>query len=347
MAPKFRLANQHLFLTYKTHLDKKTMTDHLTAMGAVRVEICHESGKQREKEEEEKHPYLHTHIYVDFGKIFSSTRANIFDVKATDEKGEVENIHPNIAPIVGRGGVDKVLNYMSKEDPECIHLKKKEMKATIASLIWACQTRAEALALCAKPSDAPGILALYANKPTEVKEETFTPLPWQEDLMKKLEEKPNDRTVMWYYDEKGGCGKTRLGKWMHKNKKAYMVKALGGQYHTAPIIIGALDAGWDARVLIVDLTRSHQDTSIYDALEAIKDGVLTSTKYMGKTIDFDSPHVIVFANFLPETAMLSQDRWDIWHINRDDVGGYNITPHDWETLEYDPPESDLEDLRDY
>lgn len=328
MPPKFRLANQHLLLTYKSHLDKKMVME--VFKDAKRVEIAHENGK-----DDPDTPYAHTHIYVDWGKIFQSTRPEVFDMKVTDEKGEVEIIHPNIAPIKGRNGVEKVLNYLSKEDPECSHLKKKEAKATLASVIWACKTKQEALALCEKPSDATGILALYANRPTQIEEDKFVPLPWQATLLKELEKKPDDRTIRWIYDFKGGCGKTRLAKWMHKTKRAYMVKALGGQYHTAPIIMGALEGGWDSRILLVDLTRSCEDHAIYDALEAIKDGIITSTKYMGKTVDFDSPHVVVFANFLPEYDKLSHDRWIIWNISRDDVGGYNITPHNWNDEEED------------
>lgn len=340
MPPKFRLANQHLLLTYKTHLDKKMVTEFFGKV--ARIEIAHENGK-----DDPDTPYEHTHVYVDFGKIFQSTRPDVFDIKFKDEKGEVEAIHPNIAPIKGRNGVEKVLNYLSKEDPECAHLKKKEARATLASVIWSCKTRQEALSLCQKPSDATGILALYANRPTTTEEDKFEPRPWQAALLKELEKKPDDRTIRWIYDREGGCGKSRLAKWMHKTKRAYMVKALGGQYHTAPIIMGALDQGWDSRILLVDLTRSCEEHAIYDALEAIKDGVLTSTKYMGRTVDFESPHVVVFANFLPDVHKLSLDRWIIWDINQDDVGGYNITPHNWDDSESDISQESLNELGRY
>lgn len=43
--------------------------------------------------------------------------------------------------------------------------------------------------------------------------------PWQEKLAKEIKEPPNDRTVLWYWCEKGGSGKTQFCKWLIVQRK--------------------------------------------------------------------------------------------------------------------------------
>jgi len=43
----------------------------------------------------------------------------------------------------------------------------------------------------------------------------------------------------------------------------------------------------------------------------LKDGVVFSGKYEGGARLFPPPHVIIFANFLPDFTKLSADRWVI------------------------------------
>ena len=49
----------------------------------------------------------------------------------------------------------------------------------------------------------------------------------------------------------------------------------------------------------------------YSAIESLKDGLLFSGKYEGGVKLFPPPHVVIFANFLPDMTKLSIDRWDI------------------------------------
>lgn len=47
-------------------------------------------------------------------------------------------------------------------------------------------------------------------------------------------------------------------------------------------------------------------------MEKLKDGAVFSPKYESQIIKLDKiPHVIVMANFKPQTKLLSEDRWDI------------------------------------
>lgn len=37
---------------------------------------------------------------------------------------------------------------------------------------------------------------------------------WQIDIIKQLDEIPDERTINWVYDPKGGAGKTKFSKWL-------------------------------------------------------------------------------------------------------------------------------------
>jgi len=69
------------------------------------------------------------------------------------------------------------------------------------------------------------------------------------------------------------------------------------------------------RCVIWDLPRSAMGNISYATLEAVKNGMVCNTKYETGVKIFNSPHIIVFANFPPDSpAQLSEDRWVIEEI---------------------------------
>lgn len=69
---------------------------------------------------------------------------------------------------------------------------------------------------------------------------------------------------------------------------------------------------------IIDIPRAlkkDQLRQFFGAVETIKDGYAYDDRYHFKEEYFDCPNIWIFTNILPETEMLSKDRWKIWTFN--------------------------------
>lgn len=136
--------------------------------------------------------------------------------------------------------------------------------------------------------------------------------PWQKDILKIIESEPDDRTVYWIYDQKGCNGKTVFSKYLHAKENAIIATA-GGNKDIACLLAVLKEGGRDLNdknTFIFNFPRSTEGIS-YKAIESVKDGLMTSTKYESATLVFNCPHVICFSNELPDLYKLSEDRWNI------------------------------------
>lgn len=132
---------------------------------------------------------------------------------------------------------------------------------------------------------------------------------WQEHCFEILIDKnPDDRTIYWVHDESGNKGKTSFIKYMAVHHKACV-------YNNAPTKDIAFALPDDPKIILFNLSRSSETRFNYSALEALKDGMIFSSKYESKAKLFNSPHVMVFCNFAPDREAMSADRWSIIDIN--------------------------------
>lgn len=67
-------------------------------------------------------------------------------------------------------------------------------------------------------------------------------------------------------------------------------------------------------VALFHYVRSQEIFISYEAIESVKDGIFFSAKYESGMCLFNSPHVLVFANFMPDITKLSKDRWQVFEI---------------------------------
>ena len=127
---------------------------------------------------------------------------------------------------------------------------------------------------------------------------------WQSELVAKLSEVPDDRTIHWYYDMEGNKGKSYFAK-----------NYAGSNYYVNGGKSADIFYGYEYQsVIFFDLARMKQDIVQYDVMEAFKNGQFYSTKYESKLVRFNVPHVVVFSNFYPDLGKLSSDRWNIIEI---------------------------------
>lgn len=144
-----------------------------------------------------------------------------------------------------------------------------------------------------------------AVEESRVERENFVPRDgWQSELMDTLSRPADSRSIIWIYDLQGNKGKSYFAR--NYQERNYYVT--GGK--AADIFYGYEYQS----VVFFDLARMKQDIVQYDVMEAFKNGQFYSTKYESKLVRFNIPHVVVFANFYPDTSKLSFDRWDIREI---------------------------------
>lgn len=152
--------------------------------------------------------------------------------------------------------------------------------------------------------------------------------PWQQAILDSIETKADNRKVTWLYEETGNVGKSTITRFLASTGKAYTpdISKVADMYY-----------GYNYEpVIIFDIPRSKAEhiDHFYTAVEQFKNGNFTSTKYEPRHMLFPSPHVIVFANFKPDTSKLSMDRWDIIPIIDEQVAENNPKKRKLEDEEY-------------
>nr|WAE42275.1 MAG: replication associated protein [Cressdnaviricota sp.] len=138
--------------------------------------------------------------------------------------------------------------------------------------------------------------------------------PWQQELKDLVAGKPEKRKIYWYWESKGNIGKTDFAKSLCISSENVIY--VGGK--ASDIKHGIIEmkkkVGVFPRTVIWDIVRSLEEYVSYQALEEIKNGIFFSGKFESGMCLYNTPHVIVFANFAPETSKLSADRWVIKEI---------------------------------
>lgn len=151
---------------------------------------------------------------------------------------------------------------------------------------------------------ASGISTLFATLSAQPAAETdFQPRPWQQDIITRISQDPDDRKIIWVTDRSGNQGKTRLVTHLVRNHQAVR---LSGRMADMCYAFSMQPA----RIVCFDITRAAADSSdhLYSMGEQLKSGSIFSTKYQSRTIHFSPPHVIYFSNDTWKRDKFSHDR---------------------------------------
>lgn len=135
---------------------------------------------------------------------------------------------------------------------------------------------------------------------------------WQLELLNIVSKKPNDRTVNWYWSEEGGIGKSCFVKHLLMNNNAILCTK--GKYNDICNLVFNAKLNESKNIVLFDLPRNNGNLISYDAVESIKNGMISNMKYETGFVIFPPPHVIIFANSAPDRDKLSHDRWNVREI---------------------------------
>lgn len=135
---------------------------------------------------------------------------------------------------------------------------------------------------------------------------------WQKEILNIISNDADDRTIHWYWERKGGAGKTSFTKYLVLEHAAALTGGKGADIKNS--IIEWKKSHEDPDIVVINLTRSHEEYVSYDGIESVKDMCFYSGKYEGGVVVGNCPHVFVFANFPPDESKLSTDRWRVREI---------------------------------
>lgn len=142
--------------------------------------------------------------------------------------------------------------------------------------------------------------------------------PWQKNVVDFCKNYADDRTVNWFWEENGKVGKSALARYFIDNYNECLYVDGGRKEDIAQYVATSGIRNWDNPVMLFNIPR-QKTTISYSAIEALKDGMIFSPKYESGMIRFNSPHIIVFANFAPDEkqmSFMSADRWIITKVEK-------------------------------
>lgn len=137
--------------------------------------------------------------------------------------------------------------------------------------------------------------------------------PWQEKIVSIIKEQACDRIIWWFWEPKGGLGKTTFQKWLFLNFPG--VTPLSGKsadMKNGLIEYMEINNNKVPKVVLVNLPKTFNHNYFsYEGTEAIKDMWFYSGKYKGGVVCNRNPHLMIFANKEPDIEEMSPDRWNI------------------------------------
>lgn len=193
----------------------------------------------------------------------------------------------------------------------------EQMKLISSTAHWEfIRYKKKAIAYCSKVETRTG--KVYQNMGVRIERPLNDPFlkhkpkTWQSKILKIIDQEPDLRKIHWFWESKGGTGKSLFSKHLILKHNALVI---GGSKRDIQFGIMEWIKKQDLTLVIVDIPRCSYNKISYQALECIKNGFFFSTKYESGMCVFNTPHVIVFANSEPQYNNLSNDRWVIYDIN--------------------------------
>lgn len=136
--------------------------------------------------------------------------------------------------------------------------------------------------------------------------------PWQQCIVDQYDTW-DTRHINLIYDPCGNIGKSTLVGYMRAHRLAVKLPYCNDYKDIMRMVMDIPTS----RCYLIDMPRAickdrlHQ---FYAAIEEVKSGYAYDDRYHFKDKVFDCPNIWVFSNTLPQTDLLSNDRWRIWQV---------------------------------
>ena len=129
-----------------------------------------------------------------------------------------------------------------------------------------------------------------------------------------LDQKPDDRSIYWFWEETGCAGKTTFQKWIFQNYPNVIITSgkIGDMKNC--VLTYIQNTNMYPKYVLVNIPRVNNGNVSIAGLECIKDMFFYSPKYEGGQVCGPNPHIIVFANEEPEYHKLSEDRLKVYNL---------------------------------
>lgn len=236
-----------------------------------------------------------------------------FDIKTEKYLMASNSPPPVMIPVSTAAILGEQQNSMSTEHNSYPVIEDDSMSedysfSSIVEKIWQCETPEEVIRLCTTSEDVIPYLEVFKYRPLDERHVNYTEEirnmelnQYQEEWWSRLQEQDN-RKILWIADIPGGKGKNMFGKWLAVTQEAETVMFIEEGIYCA------YEGG---EYVYVNITRSMEDDIRYDVLEALKDGMMVSSKHQGRIDFYIEPKLIVFANCEPDRSKMTMDRWEV------------------------------------
>jgi len=134
---------------------------------------------------------------------------------------------------------------------------------------------------------------------------------------KILEQKPDDRSIYWFWENDGCAGKTTFQKWIFLNYPNVIITSGKIADMKMSVLTYIQNTNMYPKVVLVNIPRVNRGCVSIAGLECIKDMFFYSNKYEGGQVCGPNPHIVVFSNEEPPYHKLSEDRLKVYNISND------------------------------
>lgn len=266
------------------------------------------------EESDKEHPYLHTHIVVEWNNKVDTNNIQCFDY---------DKIHPHIYAINNdqyychlwkkylegykkSGYVKPIEIYTSEVEPVFIEDKKRKFDELCNEIVnentWTDALQKYRYEISKKYH--------FFREYYHTAKKTCSPCNiiklrrWQKELLNLLLTKPHPRHIYWVWEEKGNTGKSEFINYLINNHNAFLAECEGKDiiyaYNGQPIVCFDYERAYDEKFIQ------------WKMIERFKNGRAMNQKYHSSIKCYDRPHVVIFSNMDPDliniNKKISKDR---------------------------------------